>query len=606
MTAPIPLPPAPPSPPGPADRTRTAGDVATLPPELRVWASVLGFLDDDVVTGLGPLVRRLDQLMAGSDRSSFERSAAEGYDGFDTRGPLGRLVLSEWALAAEAPEEFERRFAEHELLYLRPAAALPHRPTRLAVLVDAGPEQLGAPRLVQLAALVVLARRAAARGVPFSIGVLGDAPDVWSTGVLADVFPDWLAARRPTRPTVDDVVGRLADAEPDDQWWLLCGPDLAHAVDAGAPTSPRVRVLSASIDEWEPDGASAVVARIDHRVARLELPSPAVAVRLLRGRALRRPNGPAAATTAPSSLRFPSFLGVDRYLLGRGPTDRDLVRVPVGSHGSGRTRSLRFGGPVVAAMSQSSRTVALVVLDGALCCRIVGKGLAGVQRIVVPIEALELDDHDVDRLADGPVAPLYFQSGTDTGTLLTRLDGRWWHLNGSDAHGSSLATVGPGASTDQPRCVWGWSSDGRVRTTTRTLDVVAVDVDDAPPVLVGPGHIAVRSGPTEWRIVQDGVDVDPAWTATLAVEAGARALGLVIDGADSGPRLVTLSPGGHVLRSVGAESTRTLTSLSGDIVHAAVHPTRPLVLVQHEDESVHVLDLGDDTTVLTFRPEAST
>jgi hypothetical protein len=69
------------------------------------------------------------------------------------------MVIGEWLLADELPDEFLRRAAAGELLYL--GTAHRHDPPHgvVRVLVDTGPDQLGAGRLVQLAALIVVHRR---------------------------------------------------------------------------------------------------------------------------------------------------------------------------------------------------------------------------------------------------------------------------------------------------------------------------------------------------------------------------------------------------------------------------------------------------------------
>ena len=90
--------------------------------------------------------------------------------------------MSRWALAEVMPDEFLRRAVSGELLHLQPARRSGQLRGRLAVLLDAGPDQLGAPQLLQLAALIVLPRHAARRGSELLVGILGDPPGQWRSG----------------------------------------------------------------------------------------------------------------------------------------------------------------------------------------------------------------------------------------------------------------------------------------------------------------------------------------------------------------------------------------------------------------------------------------
>lgn len=147
--------------------------MTALPPALRPWAQALELLDGTVQTGfstwLAPL-RSLFGPMASPRRDTD--GDPDGYDGITRRGTYDRLLLSEWAVALEVPEEFLRRAAMHEHVFTRPAFVSPQANSRCVALLDVGPRQLGAPRLAHLAALVVLETRALAEGSTFSFGTL--------------------------------------------------------------------------------------------------------------------------------------------------------------------------------------------------------------------------------------------------------------------------------------------------------------------------------------------------------------------------------------------------------------------------------------------------
>ena len=144
-----------------------------LPRALQPWAQELELFPSETASALAPLLPRLDRLV-GPLRASpkWGRGEPDGFDGLSRRGIYDRLLVSEWLLADEAPLEFARRAATGEHAFLKLAQREPQSaPLSLAVF-DAGPNQLGAPRLLHLAALVVLFRRAKNSGAYFRWGVL--------------------------------------------------------------------------------------------------------------------------------------------------------------------------------------------------------------------------------------------------------------------------------------------------------------------------------------------------------------------------------------------------------------------------------------------------
>src|SRR5258708_32464980 len=130
-----------------------------LPPALAPWASTLALLDIELAAALGPVVRQLDQLISRHDPGLGKHGELNGYDGITRRGDPARILASEWAIADAVPEEFLRRVAAAELLHLAPACQQDQSRGRVAILVDTGPDQLGAARLGQRAAMIVLQRR---------------------------------------------------------------------------------------------------------------------------------------------------------------------------------------------------------------------------------------------------------------------------------------------------------------------------------------------------------------------------------------------------------------------------------------------------------------
>ncbi len=291
--------------------------MSALPEALRPWATELSLFPEDLALSVGAHVARLAAAI-GPMRARTETEGGElhGYDGLTRRGSPERLLMSEWLMAMEAPDEFVRRAAFGEQAFLRPAFRQPQGGRRAVVLLDAGPDQLGAPRIAHLALLVVLARRAASAGAGFAWGVLQSSPQ---KGPFTTVDPaaigQWLKAASAEPPTD----ARLADWRealqlgrgPDDVW-LVGGSRLSRL--------PGVEGLSrVAVEEVVAPGARqlAVEVRPASRPPRqvvLELPPAPQCVRLLRD-----PFSTAVAApvldTSPSIVRGIRFSGDGLRLL---------------------------------------------------------------------------------------------------------------------------------------------------------------------------------------------------------------------------------------------------------------------------------------------------
>ncbi len=273
---------------------------ARLPAALAPWANELSALPLDLACVLGTWLPRLDQVI-GPLRAAAGRPTDEpnGYDGLARRGTFERLLASEWAIGAHHPLEFLRRAAEAEHAFLRIARATRVADRAVRVLFDAGPMQLGAPRLVHLAIGVVLARRARAARARFAWGTLQHEPKGFrhdangidlqalldrrsATAVTNEMLAAWLARQRRE--------DRESGLDPDaGELWLVGGHELRQR-SSGPGTG--------WIDVEEP---------LEIDAARLR-----VALR-------RRPGGRAIASTSPVELALPP--PDDRVRILRGAFD---------------------------------------------------------------------------------------------------------------------------------------------------------------------------------------------------------------------------------------------------------------------------------------------
>jgi hypothetical protein len=260
--------------------------VRPLPRPLARWADELAALSQEARNLLGPWLPILER-MRGS--ISLPHSQAEGepdgLSGLTRRGLYERLIATEWAVLDAAPDEFVRRAAAGEHLFNELARVETAGAGRIVALFDAGPWQLGAPRLAHLAWLLVLARHARSRSIHFFWGVLQAAGeglrDSTDTGDLRAL----MAAR--TRQTVDPAMvaawaDRLGPRGKREERWLI-----THARDER--TASRLDAFTLAIAEAHDPLVSTLVVGATSRASledRAVLPLPP---RRACGRLLRDP-----------------------------------------------------------------------------------------------------------------------------------------------------------------------------------------------------------------------------------------------------------------------------------------------------------------------------
>lgn len=151
-----------------------------LPDTLRPWRAWLEWMQPEQWPLFANWMGRLEAML-GPMRSLRQSGLPEpdGLSDLQRRGAYERLLSSEWLLAEEFPEEFLRRAVAGEHLFLAPQRRARNGCRRLVALFDAGPLQWGAARLVQMALLILLARRAREAGAEFAWGILQQAPELF-------------------------------------------------------------------------------------------------------------------------------------------------------------------------------------------------------------------------------------------------------------------------------------------------------------------------------------------------------------------------------------------------------------------------------------------
>lgn len=193
--------------------------MTVLPAELRDWANLLAALAEDTRIELGTLGRKLAFLMGPLQaRPRHREGEPDGYRGMQRRGPYERLLLSEWALLDEAPDEFLRRAAASEHLFHEFDLRQPAGAMHVRAVLDAGPDQLGTPRLAQLAVLLALFRRAELAGATVAWSV-AQAPHL----VHCTFDRDTVAAMLHARSTQSFIMPELGGEPAAGETWII-GP----------------------------------------------------------------------------------------------------------------------------------------------------------------------------------------------------------------------------------------------------------------------------------------------------------------------------------------------------------------------------------------------
>jgi len=491
--------------------------------------------------------------------------------------------------------------------------------SRVSVAVfDAGPGQLGSPRIAQLAALIVLARRAEAAGVRFAWGILQDpeAPlysDVTETGILR-----LLQARTPHEAT-DAQVAAWRDRvkgwkELDDMW--LVGPPRLGAL----PTARGASILQVW-DVLEPE-----VRRVSVKVRRgpgtmpsevsLELPEDSACVRLLRD--------PFAAAALPPRRLEHRLIPASNLVFaangsklfaraaGGGLVAFPLPNSPRGDAGAPRQYDPRPGEPPVAVGMSGKRVVVAVSRGGVLTPWYYEKRGSGSPGGVYPVPDGLFQDAEPGDVS--PVLqPFFWMGGT---AFVLDADGALFRLVEAP-QGRSLEPVAARVAaaamvSGQLVFVAPASSEGPARIAA------AGSAEHGPPVtgalLDGPGETAFFGYGGKLAHPEHGLAAvehpGGAWEVLsargrpfLLPFAGTQVVGVGRDAQRGDAGLLLLDEDRRTLILAGLSWTRKLPPASAEIVHAAASPAGPHVAYVTVAGELTVLSLDYDAPLVRLLPE---
>lgn len=622
-----------------------------LPRALLPWSALLTLFPRELALSLGALVQRVSLALGPLRTASLSQGGEpDGYDGIARRGLYERLLTSEWLLADELPDEFVRRAAASEHAFLRLSTRAPGGSRRSLALFDAGPLQLGTPRLAHLAALIALARRAAAAGVRFDWGTLQRPEQGLIEGVNESSVLKLLAGRSVERPSLAHVqawapLGRFAELSAQDDLWLVGGAELSALPRAPAASLllvrdvllPKVRRLAVAVQRGAAAGPEVI----------LELPDEPTCVRLLRD-----PFGVAVARNPLSRLPAPALgqprFSVDGRRLYFRMTNGALGILPLPNSPRAPAAHLRIfrppAGHVPIAVGQhADRAMVLTLLREKRELLLYVLSHRG-HMTREPPRTFELDttyelgfvddslglclcgDGDPRLQVVDAMGVLWSSSNEPRSVLLPRL----WSWAGITAARQRVYISGACAADD-------WLQKILSIQTARNQTICTVRCTcDEPEIHMGYGGVlahpllqvmAVRMAPRLWRLLyrhpderymQQGKDGDvlPPGHMDLHAPAGTQVVGVMGPAKRSRaageytpeplePELVMLGEGRRELLLVGRRRSRVVYRSVEPIAHVAVSSASPQLACLTEAGELTVLQAQDGQLLLRYLPGES-
>jgi len=585
-----------------------------LPRTLAPWGAYLAVFPRDLALSLGPVLKRLSAAVGPLQvRRRDGRGDVDGYDGIDRHGGYERLLATEWLLADEVPDEFLRRAVMGEHLFLHAARPEPGGMRTSVAIFDAGPGQLGSPRIAQLAALIVLARRAEAAGVRFAWGVLQDPeaplhPEVTESGILR------LLQSRTPHEASDAQIGawhaRVRGWKEMDDLWIVGPPRLGNLPAArGASVlqvwdvlDPELRRVAVRV---RPGGAG-----VPAREVSLDLPEDAACARLLRD--------PFAAAVAPPLRMDPQLRPVSNLVFSDNGTKLfaraaggGFVAYPVPNSPRAevgpprRYEPLRGRLPIAVGVTRRRVLLAVWWDGGLILLELHRKGGMSVHRGYKP----------------DPGFPS-FSAPESTAPPLQPLLGAASHSWVRDASGQIFELIDPPALQIPGRLRYLTTATAAV-VSAGVLNLVEPAAEDHPARIVrvvgdrepevmaeiqgsgrraffGFGGLAVEhESEGSWQIF-DGSGGD----CSLIPFIGSQVVGVGQDLQQrNGPGLLLLDADWRTLVLAGRSWTRKVATAAAEIEHVAVHPASPRFAYATTAGEITIGSFDHEVPLLRLLPE---
>lgn len=580
----------------------------SLPASLAPWSKQLSVFPNELSMAIGRIVQR---VAAAIDPLHLEDVPGDddpdGFDGLVNRGSYERLIASDWLLADEIPEEFERRATMREHLFLKTARRDRAHGLGSIVLFDSGPDQLGSPRLAHLAILIVLIRRAERARANFAWGILQNPGLPFLRGSGESEMMELLRSRTSTNVSdsvLNDWIKRSVETNRPEEIWLVGGSRL-HQI------SPHHVVSRVKVEDILEPGMRQVSVEIQRPKGRprkvlLDLPENSACARLLRdpyqiGVTVPRK---VSAHTRTSGLIFAH--GGRRLFTKIG--DGTLMSFPVPNSpldtpGNAKQHTLGNIGRIVAANRLGRSTIIVSVEEISLRISYVGKeSYPSPGHYFLRHDQFAWPRENDQGLLFPCVRPPVPQ-GDKSSLFVLDASGNLFRLEPAtneqvallEESGvlalTSLAGIPAYLSVDRAKRTVEYTSVGRERYRT----VISRDSDSVEKAFFGPGAhtqapfclFAIPKGPSSWIVVSS-----PNRSNEIRTEQTQEIVG-VMQGPNYADALISLRENGHVLTLKGTGWERTLFKSPDPIAHLSVCQSKPCIayLTTKGDVTVYSLPL---------------
>jgi hypothetical protein len=558
--------------------------VIGLPRQLSPWAAQLQLFPRELALALGSLVARLSLLMGSGRPARAVEADPDGYDGVARKGAYEQLLPTEWLLLDELPEEFLRRVVAGEHAFLRRAQRHERAGRGCLALFDTGIDQLGAPRIAQLALLIVLARRAAEAGAAFEWGSLQYPELALRSAVSAASLREFVRARcqRPLSVADLDRWAAYVRSSPRSELWLIGSESIlrqasqlrasaivvADVLDPEPPQRISVRVFPAPLDR--------------SRDAVLKVPAERLAVQLLRDPFAAATSSPVSPVRvdAGSSLLF-SLDGRRLYVRAVSSALVSLLvpNSPRASPGAPIALLMPEGHALISVgrSAAKKRAVVLTQCGPELFLHLLSKRGASIAESV---RCAPSDGYTVPEPASHLLCPLGVLDGERhffidrAGDLVQLFEGRVQLELKADAVASRALYTAFAWATLQggvPRISWATAdASGQLRIAHASAPAAAPASSGAPGFHFGRGLAELFAYPTSgaaWAIGQRQCWIQRVVAATHTV------VGVVERGNPAEAALVALDETRTRLELILPERTETLLTTSAPVTNVAVSGT---------------------------------
>ena len=143
-----------------------------LPKPFHAWQHWLSRFDDNLQPIIADLLLQFNLFIGSISESQCSKQLSSDSSDLQKRGKYEHLLTTEWLIAQEEPDEFIRRVANNEHLFLTPVYEKPKANGVIIALFDCGLLQLGMPRVAHLILMILFDIRAHNLNSQFYWGIL--------------------------------------------------------------------------------------------------------------------------------------------------------------------------------------------------------------------------------------------------------------------------------------------------------------------------------------------------------------------------------------------------------------------------------------------------